>query len=115
MTTKVITCLLLFMFAFDALAIWDVVELFASGVHSQLTESKTNAETHFHNPQQTEHQPQPPDSCTLCACCVSGVNMLASYFTFDSNISLLTILTLQKPQAVSWSAGHIFHPPKSFS
>jgi len=115
MTYKSITCLLLLLFAFDSLAILDVVEVFVFGRHAQVTQTEAMAEAHLHNPEQREHRSQLPDSCTLCACCVSGLSMLVASFAFDNSISLLSTITMHDPLAASWSEDHIFHPPRYIS
>lgn len=100
-------------FAFDALAIWDVVEQIWGDVHTQQSENEMLVETHFHDSEQThQRQTQPVDSCTLCPCCVSGVNMFVSYFEINRRDSLLSMVILPESQAVSFSEYQIFHPPR---
>lgn len=113
--TKVIAVLLIAFFAIDALALWDMLESFGLGFHEVESEQDTEIVIHFHDSGETEHESKPVDTCTLCPCCVSQVNLLVSSDTISFSLTQFSLLTLNKPREQSWFDHRFFHPPKILS
>ncbi len=103
---------LLILFAGDTLAIWDAIEHLGFGGHPLVIESKPDVEIHLQDTEKTEQQSKQVDTCTLCPCCVSGVIMLPTRFTFISDIIFLNYLILLESLVLNLIEHHIFHPPR---
>lgn len=110
--TKLIAILLVVSFAGDALALWDMLENFGLGFHQADSEQDTEIVIHFHDSEETEHESKPVDTCTLCPCCVSQVNLLVSTQTLSISLTQFSILVLTDPQDEGWFNFQFFHPPK---
>ena len=111
---KIAGLLLLILFLGDSLAIFDFMESSAFGAHFGSVAKECAGEAHMHTSSEDQHKSW-TDSCLLCPCCVSAVNMCMTLFTFPPEQPPIGILTFDAFGMNGFSKGCIFHPPKLIS
>lgn len=110
---KIIVITLLFLIAGDSLAIFDFLE--PLGFDSHFLTTETESSIHLHDTKDNDHNSTDFDTCLLCPCCVSGVNMYISSFTFFTEKPFLGILASENFKLDDFSENTLFHPPRYFS